>query len=122
MIAGCATSPRAQKKPSHRQHPQKQQGKYRWSRVLTAAFFIAWAILGVCFLMGTWLPHHSADLAQGVQSSAATWRILSMLRSGTPRHLLEVLLSVCLSPRHMTPSTISVLFLDNSIYRVLSMR
>ncbi|BDA48974.1 hypothetical protein COCOBI_13-0840 [Coccomyxa sp. Obi] len=82
-------SPRAQKKPTHRQQSQAQQSNWKWSRVLTVAIFTAWAILGVCFLMGTWLPHHSADLAQGVQSPAASWRLLSMLRTSTPRHLLE---------------------------------
>ncbi|CAL8463856.1 g3391 [Coccomyxa elongata] len=83
-------SPRAQKKPQHRQQPLGQQrSSWRWSRILTAAVFIAWAILGVCFLIGTWLPHHSADLAQGVQPPAASWRLLSMLGTSNPRHLLE---------------------------------
>lgn len=98
MVAGSPISPRAQKKPQHRQQLLGQQrSSWRWSRILTAAVFTAWAILGVCFLISAWLPHHSADLAQGVQPPAASWRLLSMLGTSNPRHLLEVLLRVCIS-------------------------
>ncbi|EIE18865.1 hypothetical protein COCSUDRAFT_59793 [Coccomyxa subellipsoidea C-169] len=96
---GYPVSPRAQRKPAgkdRRQQQQKQQQKrWKWSKIATAAFFIAWAILGICFLTGAWLPQHEPDLmhvdlgsGEG-QSQAASWRLLSLLHPGNPRRLLK---------------------------------
>lgn len=90
-------SPRAQRKPA-RKPQQKQQARWRWSKTITAAVFIAWAILGVCFLTSTWLPHHKPQLVQEGQSQAATWRLLSLLQPGSPRRLLQVPLSASILP------------------------
>jgi len=57
---------------------------------VAAVVFIAWALLGICFLTGTWLPAHTPHLAQDSQTQPATWRLLSLLQPSGPRRLLEV--------------------------------
>jgi hypothetical protein len=94
---GYPVSPRTQRKPA-RKPQQKQQATWRWSKNITAVVFIAWAILGVCFLTGTWLPHHEPQLVPEGQSQAGNWRLLSLLQPGSPRRLLEVPLSASILP------------------------